>query len=199
MGTSDIIQIGILCVLAFTLIAIWLSMKAQWKLLGEQKKLTAAELLRGRYEMFFAAWDVTEEDVRQFKEKRHLYTEGMEDSTYENYKRSDDAIKDYLVIVQLYEYLAFAHTLNTSSEYLGPEPKADDPYGRQWVERWIKILIEDDEDFPHVHESYEKDHPDFHKFVEDWKTLNQKTLIPREPRFSWLREDKPRDREQETG
>ncbi len=30
-------------------------------------------------------------------------------------------------IVQLYEYLAFAHTLNTNPDYLGLEPKPDDP------------------------------------------------------------------------
>ncbi|MGB6067608.1 MAG: hypothetical protein WBG50_22610 [Desulfomonilaceae bacterium] len=139
MGIGDIIQTGILIVLAVTLIAIYASMKAQWRLLQEQKKVSASELLRGRYEMFFSAWDVTSEDVRQFKEKPHLFIDPgvMSETIYQSYKKNDDAIKDYLLVVQLYEYLAFAHTLNASPDYLGLDSKPDDPYSKRWVERWI--------------------------------------------------------------
>jgi hypothetical protein len=107
------------------------------------------------------------------------------------------SIKKYLLIVQLYEYLAFAHALASSTKYLGRwrtgkfwesirnrcldrwliascsersfnriSDNYFDPYGEQWLKRWVSILIEDP-DFPHVHQSYESDHPEFYRFVED--------------------------------
>jgi len=97
----------------------------------------------------------------------------------------------------MYEYLAFAHALTSSTKYLGrwwtgnfweksrnkyldrllianygerscnrTKDNYFDPYGEQWLKRWVKILI-DDPDFPHVHQSYEKDHPEFYRFIED--------------------------------
>ncbi|MGB6066875.1 MAG: hypothetical protein WBG50_18890 [Desulfomonilaceae bacterium] len=173
-------QIGILVVLALTLIPI--------------RKTFAVQLLRDRYEMFFDSWEVKEEDVRQFRAKQHLFVEKkrMDPAYLEALlgDKTDNAIKDYLLVVQLYEYLAFAHTFNTNREYLGKsfmgkcrdrfrnclEPEAidplcpKDPYGEPWVKRLVAILItENDRDFPHVHESYKDDHREFYCFVEKMK------------------------------
>lgn len=154
----------------------------------------AAQLLRDRYQMFFDSWKVEEDDVRQFRAKPHLFVEKKKiDPAYLEGLLTDctnEAIKNYLLIVQLYEYLAFAHTFNTNSEYLGRssvgkcwdrfrhclEPGVSDPlvpkdpYGEPWVKRLIEILItENDTDFPHVHESYKHDHREFYCFVEKVK------------------------------
>ncbi len=157
-----------------------------------QKKLTATSLLRDRYQMFFDSWNVTEGDVDQFKAKPHLFVEKktINPAYLAALLGSDDAIRNYLLIVQLYEYLAFAHTFNTNSMYLGRsaigkcwvrfvnsvrravfhEDKPVDPYGEEWVKRWVTILLtENDTDFPHVHDSYKDDHPEFYCFVEKIK------------------------------
>lgn len=142
--------IATLAVLAITLIPIWCTMSAQ--------------LVRDRWDTFLSAWeDTSDELVRSFKAKPYLYVENMDKSTLNKYKEEvdGDAIKDYLLIVNLYEYLAFAHELNTRW-FFKIRPGH---YGDQWVKRWIKILSEDC-DFPHVHKSYKNDHPKFHEFVE---------------------------------
>ncbi len=43
-----------------------------------------------------------------------------------------------------------------------------DPYGEQWIERWIDILVEIQPDFLEVHISYEEDHPQFYRFVNNF-------------------------------
>ncbi len=181
MSITDVILTITLIVLAGTM----------WS----QKKLTATQLLRDRYQMFFDSWSVTPDDVQQFRAKTHLFVEKKRiDAAYLDgllRDESDNAIKSYLLIVQLYEYLAFAHTFNTNSMYLGKsaigkcwdkffnclrealfrESKPIDPYGEEWVKRLVTILIteKDETDFPHVHDSYKDDHREFYCFVEKVK------------------------------
>lgn len=165
-------QIGILFVLLLTLIPI--------------RNNYAAQLLRDRYDMFFKSWEVSPDDVSLLmrKEKSHLLVENeyMEKNYLAKLQSDAKAAEDYLLIVQLYEYLAFAHALTFSTKYLGrwcigkswersPTNRINDnyfdPYGEQWIKRWVEILVEDP-DFPHVHLSYEKDHPQFYRFVKDF-------------------------------
>ena len=152
--------------------------------------------------MFFDSWEVKDEDVQQFRNKHHLFIENMDEDYLQNLHMSDalkneNGIRNYLLILQPYEYLAFAHALTFSTKYLGrwsigkrwerfrnerldkrlsgktwiqfPHSINDnysDPYGEKWIERWVEILIEDP-DFPEVHISYRKDHPEFYRFVND--------------------------------
>ena len=115
-----VIQIGIFGVLFLTLIPI--------------RNNYAAQLLRDRYQMFFDSWKVEDEDAKQFKAKPHLFVAKKlmeENEDYKNYvqglladeDKDNRSIKDYLLIVQLYEYLAFAHTFNTNSEYSANHPR----------------------------------------------------------------------------
>src|SRR5208337_2274734 len=104
-------QVFTLIILGVTLIPILLSMRAQ-------KKLSAAQLFRDRWDMFLATWDVEDKEVQRLKEKPHLYMDPM--SMYDKYYRgNDDRIRDFLVIVNLYEYFAFTHTLFTRKDFLG--------------------------------------------------------------------------------
>lgn len=162
-----------------------------------RRKLFVSQLLHSRYQMFFSSWAIDNEDVRQFRSKPDLFVENMDSFTLRNYLRDDNAIRNYLLIVQLYEYFAFAHALTFSTKYLGrwrtgkwwekcrnkyvdrrlmpkywersPNRINDnyfDPYGEQWVERWVDILMEDP-NFLDVHLSYQDDHPEFYRFIND--------------------------------
>ena len=188
-----------LIVLAATLIPIWLSTR-------RQKKLFAAQFLRDRWEMFLDAWDVQDKEILRLKEKPYLY---IDPSLYErHYKGNDDRIRDFLVIVNLYEYLAFTYTLVTSKKYLGTslagqcwawfwlhlkiginglvfgQEYREDGYGDlgySLVRKFVKDLVKtwEDKDFPHVHESYKTEYPDFYDFVEKVKKENLGPPIPK--------------------
>ena len=170
-----------------------------------QKKNFAADLSRNRYDTFYESWDVTDEDVRQFKSKPHLYVDddAVDNHTYEEWKRDDNKIRDFLIIVQLYEYLAFAHASTCSKKYLGRwrigkywewmrkniDLNYFDPYDEQWIKRWIDLLRRDPY-FKYVHGSYKYDHPEFHAYVEKEIERNKPPdVIVRCPeKYSSLRE-----------
>ncbi len=173
------VQLGILGALLLTLLPI--------------QRSFAAGLLRDRYQMFMESWEVSPGDVSMLMHgKHHLFVEKDMDETYlKGLQCCEDAATKFLLIVQLYEYLAFAHALAFSTKYLGRwsiskccekirkkfDPNYTDPYGPQWVTRWVEILIEDD-DFKHVHNSYRKDHPEFYCFIEKVKEREFRTQEP---------------------
>ncbi len=103
-GLEVATQIGIFIVLLLTLIPI--------------RNNYAAQLLRDRYQMFFDSWQVNAEDIDQFRIEPRLFVDQdkMDEKYLKNLKEDQEgnAIGKYLLIVQLYEYLAFAHALTFS-------------------------------------------------------------------------------------
>jgi len=107
---------------------------------------------------------VSDEQLKEF----HLLVEDyMDIIKYEkNYKDNDDAIRKYLTLLRLYEYLAFTHSLKRL--------KLPDPLGGEWTEHWARDLL-GYEEFVDVHEYHKDYYPEFKKFI-DKAIRNQKKL-----------------------
>ncbi len=152
MSASDFIQIGVFSVLLATLIAIWLSMRVQ-------NRLFYAQILRDRFEMYRWTYEpVSDEEVHELK----VFPEDYMDKTKwkSNYRGNPKAIRKYIIMSHLYEYLAFTYAIR--------ELGLPDPLGNRWVELWTRRLIGKRE-FIDVHEYYKDFYPDFAKLVEDIK------------------------------
>jgi hypothetical protein len=158
MKISDVIQIAILIVLAGTLIFVWRQHIIQ-------NRVLKAQILRDRLEMYWKTYQpVSDEEVKEF----HLLVEDyMDKIKYENnYKDNDEAIRKYITLLRLYEYLAFTYSLKRL--------KLPDPLGGEWTEHWIRDLF-DYKEFLDVHEYHKYYYPEFRKFI-DKAIQNQKKL-----------------------
>jgi len=124
-----------------------------------QQKLLRAQLLRDRFQMYWTMYKpTTKEDFADFE----FYVDDyMGRERYEHdYKGKRERIAWYIFMSQLYEYLAFTHSLKR----LGLK----DPLGDEWVDLWIRDNIKRKE-FLDVHEEYGEYYPVFAKHVEEIK------------------------------
>lgn len=152
--TDQRIQLAITIILVITLFLILLQLVVQ-------KKLARAQLLRDRFEMYVKATEpVTNEHVEQLK----LYTDDYMDIKLFNEKYENDkkAIRKYIYMAVLYEYLAFTHAM-PKAKFLAPD----------FLEMWVSDLC-DNHEFYEVHKHYRRYYPRFAKVVE--KLLDEKRL-----------------------
>ena len=121
-----------------------------------QTNLLNAQLVKDRLQLYWETYKpVTAEQLDEFK----LYPQDyMELALYEErYKSDDSAIRRYIYMSQLYEYLAFTHSLQSLN--------VPDPLGEHWVATWTRDLSESSE-FLDVNEQYGEYYPAFKSFVE---------------------------------
>ncbi len=145
------IQFAILIVLALTLYAIL-------KQLRLYNKLFNAQVLRDRFDMYWKTYDpISDSRINEFE----LIPDGYINlEKYDNYyKGRKDAIHKYLIYLQLYEYLAFAHKLD--------EMGITDPLGHA-TKKWTRDLIKENE-FIDVHDYNKRFYPEFAKLVEGYR------------------------------
>lgn len=149
MNMSDLIQIAILFVLLGTLVIVG------WQTVL-QNKFLRAQLLRDRFEMYWKTYEpVTDDEVAELQRFPEDY---MDRDLYDRkYAGHEDRIRKYISMLQLYEYLAFTHGLQT----LGLE----DPLGYEWTRRWTRDLIHEEE-FLEVHNYHRFYYERFAKFID---------------------------------
>lgn len=158
MSISDKIQIAILIVLAGTLLLIWRQQITQ-------NRVLKAQILRDRLEMYWKVLEPIKEDV--LKEFHLLVEDYMDKNKYEEiYRDNYDAIRKYITLLRLYEYLAFTYSLKRL--------KLPDPLGGEWTEHWARDLL-DYKEFLDVHEYHKDYYPEFRKFI-DKAIQNQSKL-----------------------
>ena len=150
--TDQRIQLAIAIILVTTLSLIFLQLVLQ-------KRLARAQLLRDRFEMYVKATEpVTNEHVEQLK----LYTDDYMDIRLfnEKYEKDEKAIRKYIYMAVLYEYLAFTHAM-PKARFLAPN----------FLEMWVSDLC-DNREFCEVHKHYRRYYPPFAEVVK--KLLNKK-------------------------
>jgi hypothetical protein len=152
---ADVIQIGILIVLFFTLLAILRQMILQ-------NRIFSAQILRDRFEMYWKTLDPVSE--REIKELEVYPDDYIDRKVYDkSYKGKPDAIHKYIEMMKLYEYLAFSYALK--------QLRLPDPLGYHFTEMWAAELIAQKE-FVDAHEYHKAYYPEFAKFVD--QLINKK-------------------------
>ena len=137
MTQADKIQIAILVVLGLTLVA---SLVAQ----VYQIMLARANLLACRTDMYrWVHSAITQDDLADC----HAYPEMiMARARFDDaYRDKPEALRRYLKLSRIYEYLALAHILE--------QYKVADSFGIAWGRTWGKVLMDDDM-FKEVDEYY---------------------------------------------
>jgi len=82
----------------------------------------------------------------------------MDRRLYEDhYKNNPDALRKYVYMVQVYEYLAFTYGLK--------KYKLSDPLGYEWTERWASELLQETE-FMEVHQYHKAYYPYFSAYID---------------------------------
>jgi len=149
MVIGDVIQSLILAVLSISVLMLVLQTRLQ-------NRLLRAQLLRDRLDMYWKTYEpVTDEHVREFNDYPEDY---MHRQLYErSYKGHPEAIRRYIYMSMLYEYLAFTYGLKTLS--------IGDPLGYHWTRRWTRDLSAAKE-FQDVHEQYRGYYPHYEAFVD---------------------------------
>ena len=113
---------------------------------------------------------VEKEQISEFKLYPRDY---MDISMYETrYQGNDNAIRRYIYMSQVYEFLSFTYALKMM--------RVPDPIGYHFVESWTKELISSPE-FMDVHNQYRGYYPQFEAFVEHlWLSGVEGRAIPRQ-------------------
>ena len=148
MSLGDYIQIGILFVLTATLIAL------VWQI-RTYNRLFNAQVLKDRFEIYWKTYDpISDSQITEFEliPEDYINLEKYE----KHYKGEKDAIRKYLIYLQLYEYLAFSHKLD--------ELGITDPLGHV-TEKWTRDLLKVNE-FIDVHDHQKRFYPEFSKLIE---------------------------------
>lgn len=151
MTMADYIQLSIFIVMTITLVAIlWQSVI--------QNRLLKSQILKDRFEMYWKTYEpISREEVEELKIYPKDY---MNSQKYEKeYKNDDTAIRRYIGMSKLYEYLAFTYTLK--------QLKIPDPLGPSWLEIWTRELVNVKE-FCDVHEHYRNYYPPFEKLIDEF-------------------------------
>ncbi|MBI3089690.1 MAG: hypothetical protein HYY96_03410 [Candidatus Tectomicrobia bacterium] len=148
MPVTDYIQIVIAVVLTGTLVIL------AWQLVI-QNRLLKAQVLDSRFQMYWKTYEpVSDAEVEQV----NLYPEDyMSEERYQIYRENPTAIRKYLGLLSLYEYLAFSYSLK--------KLRLPDPLGYTWTERWAKDLLGYPE-FLEVHNYHREYYPDFAKYID---------------------------------
>ena len=157
MGIVDYFQVVNVLIITVTLIIL------VWQAII-QNRVSKAQLLRDRFEMYWQLWQpVSDEQVAEFQ---MIPAEAIDMEIYETkYKNDAPAIRKYIILAQIYEYLAFLHTLK--------EMGIEDPLGEHWEDTYIMDLLNFPE-FLDVHKSYYDFYPPFARSVDQ--------LITKRPR-----------------
>ena len=82
----------------------------------------------------------------------------MDQQKYHNiYKDNPDALRKYIGLLKLYEYLAFTYSLRKLNVL--------DPLGYEWPERWAKDLLRHHE-FLEGHDHHKSYYPHFAEYID---------------------------------
>ncbi len=149
MSPTDWILVVTAAMYGITLIAILLQLRSQ-------NRMFMGQMLKDRFDMYWRTVEpVSDAAVKQLT----LFPEDyMDRELYEkHYKADSDAIRKYIYIVQIYEYLAFTYGLK---RYRLP-----DPLGYEWTEMWTKDLLGERE-FIEVHRYHWRYYPYFASYVD---------------------------------
>ena len=149
VSTTDWLQFGNLVVISITLLALFFQIRIQ-------NRLAKAQILRDRFEMYWKTYEpVSEGQIAEFHMNPEDY---VEKNKYEaQYKDNEYAVRKYIGMAQLYEYLAFLYTLR--------QMRVPDPLGEHWLDTWVRSLLSNVE-FRDVHEHYRQYYPAFARTVD---------------------------------
>jgi len=149
MSPANYIQIAGIIVSVFALLAILTQ-------LVTQNRIFKAQMLKDRFDMY---WKILEPVSAGSLNQLALYPDDYMDRTlYEStYKGNSDAIRKYMYMLQIYEYLAFCYGLK--------QYKLPDPLGYEWTERWTRELLSEKE-FCEVHRYFAPYYPYFASYVD---------------------------------
>lgn len=149
MSASNYIQLAGAIVSVFALFAIL-------RQLIVQNRILKAQMLKDRFDMY---WKTVEPVSDGTLSQLALYPEDyMDRGVYESaYKGNPDALRRYVYMMQLYEYLAFTYSLK--------QYKLPDPLGYGWTEKWTRDLLAEKE-FQDVHRYHGPYYPYFAAYVD---------------------------------
>lgn len=156
MNLSDWIQLSMLAVIAASVATlIWQTII--------QNRVLRAQLLRDRLDTYWFTYKpITDADVETLR----AYPEDFmtRDLYYERYAENTDAIKRYIAMSQIYEFLAFSYPIK------GMKP--DDPVGPAWIKKWTEDLL-DSTEFIDVHKQYAGYYPPYEAMVNELLELKE--------------------------
>jgi hypothetical protein len=149
MSPTDWIQMITAAIFGITLVAILLQLRSQ-------NRMFMGQMLKDRFDMYWKTVEpVSDAAVKQLTLCPEDY---MDRDFYEkHYKGDPDAIRKYIYILEIYEYLAFTYGLK---RYELP-----DPLGYEWTEMWTKDLLAERE-FIEVHQYHKRYYPYFAAYVD---------------------------------
>lgn len=143
---GDAIQIVSVLLLAFSLMLT----------IDQQTKIMRAEQLRDSFTMYWQTYDPVTSD--QLDEVVRFPDDYFDIDVYAaSYAGKPDRIRRYLRMSKMYEYLAYSSKLH--------EMRLQDPFGKEWVERWTRDLVLVPE-FCDVHRYYASWYPEYSRLVE---------------------------------
>jgi hypothetical protein len=151
MSVTDSIQLIVATIYGVTLIAILLQLRSQ-------NRIFMAQILKDSFDMYWKTLDpVPDEALTQLECYPDDY---MDKGTYEEkYKANREAIRKYIFMVHVYEFLAFSY-------YGVKRHRLPDPFqGYGWIEMWTRDLLKERE-FLDVHEYQKRFYPHFAVFVD---------------------------------
>jgi hypothetical protein len=124
--------------------------------LAVQNALLQAQVLSQRFEMYWKTYaPATDEELAQVD---LMPEDWMNPSNYDNkYKNDRNALRRYVTLVKIYEYLALVSTME--------KLKLKDPLGDKWAELWAADLSKKPE-FEEINVWYREYYPEFAKSVE---------------------------------
>jgi hypothetical protein len=157
MVIADWIQLGVLLIATLSLIAVFIQLRFQTRIMR-------AQFLRDRFEMYWRLYEPTPEGVLEWMQacpEDYMPIELFE----RKYKDNPSAQRKYVGMAQIYEFLVFSHRLK--------ELKIPDPLGFEWTQRWTEDLASHEE-FREINEHYRPYYPRFADFVD--------SLISKSPR-----------------
>jgi len=123
-----------------------------------QTSLFRAQLLRDQFESYWKTYaPVTDEQVADF----YLYPDDymLRTRSHEKYNNNDAAVRRFIYMSMLYEFLAFTIKGDTTAD-------SGAPLGRDWVKLWTSELVSSLE-FRDVHQQYRGYYPEYELVVDE--------------------------------
>jgi len=128
--------------------------------LSAQNRLLHAQILSQRFEMYWKTYaPITDEELEQVA---LIPEDWMDPKKFEQkYKDDKTALRRYVLLVKLYEYLALMRTMKNLA--------IPDPLGYKWAELWAISLAVNTE-FLEINDWYRPYYPEFSIFVDSFRT-----------------------------
>ena len=121
-----------------------------------QNRIFRAQVLRDRFEMYWKIWEPVSD--AQVNELRLYPDDYLSKDKYESQYRNDEkALRKYIYMLNVYEYLAFSYATRRLS--------LPEPLGRKWTTRWLSDLVEE-QTFLDVHEYHKPFYPEIAAFID---------------------------------